>query len=167
MVYKKWPGPEYIIWLSFQTVLLFPKRNNAEKMWFFLNLDNFKGYRDFLRLNACLVRSIIQKECVFQQNVVNILDAKRFDLQVFFTKKICNYMHWLLNCRQRRTKFLLWKVGISQKRLRLRFWNLHQCIPHEKLYRNQLLAKDWSFFSQTPISIRGDTIVYKTQPWAV
>ena len=35
MVYKKWPAPEYNIWLSLQTVLPFPERNNAKKKYDF------------------------------------------------------------------------------------------------------------------------------------
>ena len=38
----------------------------------------------FLRLNACLVRCIIQKQCVSQQNVINKLEAERVDLQFLF-----------------------------------------------------------------------------------
>ena len=32
-------------------------------------------------VNACLVRCMIRKQCICQQNVVNILEAKRVDLQ--------------------------------------------------------------------------------------
>ena len=39
------------------------------------------------------------------------------------------------------------KGGFSKKknRLRLRFWNLHQWIPREKLYQNQLSPEDYKF----------------------
>ena len=37
------------------------------------------------------------------------------------------------------------KGGFSQKRLRLRFWNLRQWISREKLYHNQLSPEDYKF----------------------
>ena len=47
----------------------------------------------FLRLNACLARCIIRKQCVSQQNVINKLEAERVDLQFLFYYKFCNYAH--------------------------------------------------------------------------
>ena len=44
----------------------------------------FTFYFFNLCLNACLVRSIILKQCVFQQNVVNSSEAERVDLQFLF-----------------------------------------------------------------------------------
>ena len=83
VVYKKWPvpfvgrflGTEVIcnICLSLQTELPFPEKKNAKK-----KKKNFylERNRDFSGLNACLVTFIIQKQCVFQQNVINISETK-------------------------------------------------------------------------------------------
>ena len=65
----------------------------------------------FLRLNACVVRCIILKQCVSQQNVANSSEAERVDLQFLFylnftyLQKFCNYTRWLKNCGKRRTNF--------------------------------------------------------------
>ena len=50
--------------------------------------QNQVQYRDFCVYIACLVRCIIHKQCVSQQNVINKLEAERVDRTISILLKI-------------------------------------------------------------------------------
>ena len=143
--YKKWLAHEYNIRLSL-LYCRFPKETIPKKY-------DFSLICTILRVNFriwSLVRCMIGIQCVSQQNVINIVRSEKSRSTIYILLK--NYVTTRVGLKkfgQRGTNFFFRKEGFSQKRPRLRFWNLHQWIPHKKLYQNQLSPEGLSFFPST------------------